>query len=79
MNNYSGSNSLIHYNRCLVLFKLIFKNYKTNTYNIIMNYMISFDNLILNYLLNSFSEILDTISLNIYLDFKNLLYLILLS
>lgn len=79
MNNYSGSNSLMHYNRSLVLFKLLFKHYKPNSYSILMDYMISFDNKIINYFMNSFANLFDTINLNIYLDYKNLIYLILLS
>ena len=47
MDNYSASNSLMHYNRCLIFFKLLFRYYKSDTYGILMNYMISFDNLIL--------------------------------
>lgn len=66
MENYSGSNSLMHYNRCIILFKLLFRHYKPDTYGILMDYMTSFDNILIKCFLNSFADIFNTINLAIY-------------
>ena len=44
-----------------------------------MNKMVSFDSMLLISLLNSYSDYLDTINLNMYLDFKNFMKLVFLS
>lgn len=79
MGNYSLPNNLLHLNSALVYFKLLFKRLWPNEFYLISEKMISYDLLFLKCLINSFADVVDSINLNMYLDFKNTLKLVFLA
>lgn len=79
MNNYSLVNNFNHLNSALIFLKLLFKRLYPSEYTILMSKMISFDQLFLKAILNSYADIFDSINLNMYLDFKNLMKNIFIS
>jgi hypothetical protein len=72
--NYNIQNNLQHYDRALILLKLIFKQKFPAEYVLLTDYAQSFDDLVLKGFQNCFSDIFNTIHLAVYCDFKNLLY-----
>jgi hypothetical protein len=76
MQNYSDTGALENLNASLVIFKIIFKKVYPNIYTKLMGFMISLDNFLCKCLLNSFADVFDSVSFNIFSDFKNLLFVL---
>ncbi len=79
MDNYSINGCLKHLNSSMIYMKMLFRRFYPNKYSLIMNFMISFDNIILKSFLNVFAAQFSSTNFNIYNDFKNMLYVILLA